>query len=583
MKKSNIRNLVYSFGGATIFVLFTLLIFYLVFLGKIYPGVRVGNIPLEGMRVPEAKALLEENITIPKEITLSYPEISSKISLSDLEFSFDSQKTAQKAYEFGRTTNPFLDIAQMVLILKNNINMPIVVTFNNEKFENQLAKISEEIHADISHPKAIFRNGQLIIERGSKGIEVAKDNLKELILSKLAYLDSSPIEIPVKITDPTLTDKQAKDFEQRLLGVLAKKIKLTIEDQEFAYRVDELLSLFNPYFPKADPYQNPEIDKLLEDLSPKVERETQNPTFVFLDGKVQEFAPAMPGITINKEEFKLKIKEALWKLEEEDAREISFEIPVNKTLPNIQTEDINNLGIKELIGKGSSRFRGSITSRIHNISLASSRLNGILIEPGQTLSFNKALGDVSKFTGYKEAYVIRDGKTVLGDGGGVCQVSTTLFRAALSAGLPITERMAHSYRVGYYEQDSPPGLDATVYDPTTDLKIKNDTPGHILIQTKVDTKLATLVFELYGTSDGRTREMTKPIITDQVPPPEDVYIDDPTLPPGQVKQIEYKAWGAKVKFDYTVKREGETIYKKTFYSNYHPWQTVYLRGVGPIQ
>jgi vancomycin resistance protein YoaR len=241
------------------------------------------------------------------------------------------------------------------------------------------------------------------------------------------------------------------------------------------------------------------------------------------------------------------------------------------------------LGINELIGRGSSTFRGSISGRIYNIGLASSKFDGVLVAPGDVVSFNNIVGDISSLTGYKTAYVIKDGRTVLGDGGGVCQVSTTLFRAALDAGLPIVERRAHSYRVGYYEQDSGPGLDATVYAPTTDLKFKNDTPAYILIQTIYNAKNYSLVFEIYGTDDGRISNITKPVITSSSPPPDDLYIDDPSLPAGTIKQIDYKAWGAKTQFDYKVERNDEVLIDKTFYSNYRPWQAVFLKGTGPAQ
>jgi len=269
-------------------------------------------------------------------------------------------------------------------------------------------------------------------------------------------------------------------------------------------------------------------------------------------------------------------------LETEENSNITFEIPYETKAPEIETGDVNNLGINELVGRGSSRYRGSISSRVYNLALAASRLNGILVAPGETLSFNNALGDVSFDTGYKEAYIIKDGKTVLGDGGGVCQVSTTLFRAVLDAGLPVMERRAHAYRVGYYEQDSTVGFDATVYSPTTDFKFKNDTPGHLLIQTYANTAASSLVFEIYGTSDGRIATTTKPIVTNVVPPPEDLYVDDPALPEGTIKQIDWKAWGAKSRFTYTVQKSGETIYEKIFYSNYKPWQSIFLRGTGPI-
>ena len=194
-----------------------------------------------------------------------------------------------------------------------------------------------------------------------------------------------------------------------------------------------------------------------------------------------------------------------------------------KVKPVLTTDKANTFGIKELIGSGTSLFKDSMDSRVYNINLASQRLNGILVAPNETFSFDKALGDISAFTGYKQAYVIANGRTVLGDGGGVCQVSTTFFRALLNAGLPIVERHAHAYRVGYYEEDSPPGLDATIYSPTVDLKFRNDTGNYILIQSVINLSQDRLTFFLYGKKDGRTVVMTNPVITSQTPPPPPLY------------------------------------------------------------
>jgi vancomycin resistance protein YoaR len=246
--------------------------------------------------------------------------------------------------------------------------------------------------------------------------------------------------------------------------------------------------------------------------------------------------------------------------------------------PKIATDQANNLGIKELIGTGTSLFQHSIQSRIYNITLAASRINGTLIAPNEIFSFDKALGDVSAFTGYQQAYIIQNGKTVLGDGGGVCQVSTTFFRALLQAGVPITERHAHAYRVGYYEQDGLVGLDATVYVPSVDLKFKNDTNNYILVQTQINSELQQLSIFLYGTSDGRSVALTQPIITNRVPPPPDLYQDDPTLPKGTIRQVDFKAEGARVSFTRTVTRDGKKIISENFISNYAPWQSIFLRG-----
>ena len=336
------------------------------------------------------------------------------------------------------------------------------------------------------------------------------------------------------------------------------------------------------FFSFTNGFDQEKIASWSANLASTINHPPENAAFQFVEGRVTEFRPAKEGKTLDQQKMIDIITQNLIKLESGEDK-ITVHLPIIVTPSAIQTADVNTLGIRQLVGKGVSYFRGSISSRIHNIQLASTKLNGILIPPGETFSFNKALGEVSQTTGFKEAYIIKEGRTILGDGGGVCQVSTTLFRAALDAGLPIIERQAHAYRVSYYEQNSPVGLDATVFDPTADLKFKNDTPAYILIQAKVDVKNKILTFELYGTTDGRVVSISKSRIWDQVPPPPDLYQDDPTLPTGQIKQIDWKAWGAKVSFDYKVERGGETLQNRTFYSNYRPWQAIYLRGIGAAQ
>jgi vancomycin resistance protein YoaR len=206
-------------------------------------------------------------------------------------------------------------------------------------------------------------------------------------------------------------------------------------------------------------------------------------------------------------------------------------------------------------------------------------LNGIIIKPGEVFSFDQAVGDISSLSGYKQAYVIENGKTVLGDGGGVCQVSTTLFRAALNAGLPIVERHQHAYRVGYYEEDSGPGIDAAIYSPTVDLKFKNDTGHALLIQTYLDFNAQRLTFALFGTKDAnRQVAITTPVVLSQTPAPPPLYQDDPTLPKGQIKQVDFSADGADVYFTRTVTENGKVSIYDKFASEYKPWQAVYLRG-----
>ncbi|MBI2309574.1 VanW family protein [Candidatus Collierbacteria bacterium] len=325
-------------------------------------------------------------------------------------------------------------------------------------------------------------------------------------------------------------------------------------------------------------YDTALLQDFIASTATKINIPVVEPKFKLAGDKVVEFQTGSPGKQVDEELLKGRILTAVFGGEDYQ----TVEIPVSIIEPSIPSGKMtaDNLGINSLLGRGISTYKGSIPGRQHNVALTATKIDGTLIPPGAIFSFNDTVGDISRETGFLEAYVIKEGRTVLGDGGGVCQDSTTLFRAVLAAGLPIVERRAHSYRVGYYEQNSPPGFDATVFSPTVDFKFKNDTPAYILIQAKADNQASTLIIELWGTNDGRIAKTTKPIIIDQIPPPEDIYQDDPTLPAGTVKQVDWKAWGAKVKFDYHVERNGETLIHQTFSSNYRPWQAVYLRGTG---
>ncbi len=318
---------------------------------------------------------------------------------------------------------------------------------------------------------------------------------------------------------------------------------------------------------------------LLNPLRESVAVEPIDARFAFEDGKVKEFRQSSEGKDIDLELLKKRISEKTLSLVRSTIpQKHVIPIPIKILKPKVATHEANDLGIKELVSKGTSLFVGSIPNRIYNITLAASRLNGILIKPGEVFSFNQAIGDISTFTGYKQAYVIQNGRTVLGDGGGVCQVSTTFFRAVLNAGLPVIERNPHAYRVSYYEQDQGPGLDAAIYVPSTDFKFKNDTEHHLLVQTIADTNAGSLTFELYGTRDNREVTISKPVITSVTSSPEPLYIDDPTLPKGEMKQIDYAVSGATVYFTREVKKEGKVIINDKFNSFYRPWQAVYLKG-----
>ena len=313
----------------------------------------------------------------------------------------------------------------------------------------------------------------------------------------------------------------------------------------------------------------------LTHIAEEIDIQPKNAEFTVQNSKIITFSLEQQGLKVNLTGLATSLSHAI---NENTGKAILIPIPTEVVPPDITASDINNLGLKELIGTGTSHFTGSIASRIYNINLSASRINNTLIPPNETFSFNATVGDISALNGYQQAYIIQNGQTVLGDGGGVCQVSTTLFRTALNSGLPIVERHAHAYRVRYYEQDSAPGFDATIYTPSIDFKFKNDTANYILIQTQIDLKNLILTFNLYGTKDGRTVNITQPVLWDYKPAPQNLYIDDPTLPVGQTKQIDFAATGIKSRFNYTVTKDSQLLTNQTFYSDFKPWQAKFLRG-----
>lgn len=558
------------------FVVF--LIFYnILFWGRIYPNVFVADIYLGKKTLVEAEKALTPKIPTPEKIVLTENGATFELDLKTLEFSYNIEKTTDRALNTVRTGNFIFDQWERFSLLFKRKNIGVWVNINKNLLNETLSIVADEVIDEPVYPKAVITEGEVVIESGKAGEKVDLSILQADVERALSYLDTNPVTIKKQVVDPTLSEKETKEFKERAEVLLEKELTLKFEDSEYVYGGENLFDLLRA----KGGYSTGNINEEILELADDINRDPQEPIFTFNSGRVEEFLPSRDGVKIKEDELRKTILKGLKELEKEEAN-LTYDIAVDRYPPETETKDVNDLGIKELIGRGSSRFSGSISSRIHNIGVSSSRFNGVLVEPGRVMSFNEILGDVSEFTGYKKAYVIKDGKTVLGDGGGVCQVSTTFFRAVLNAGLPIVERRAHSYRVGYYEQGSPVGFDATVYSPTTDLKIKNDTSAHILIQTIYNPRNATLAFEIYGTKDGRVASTTTPVVWDITPPPEDLYTDDPTLPAGEIEQIDYKAWGAKAKFTYTVLKDGETT-AKTFYSTYQPWQAKFLRGTGPAQ
>jgi vancomycin resistance protein YoaR len=245
-----------------------------------------------------------------------------------------------------------------------------------------------------------------------------------------------------------------------------------------------------------------------------------------------------------------------------------------------------SLGITGLVESYTSYFRGSSSARLQNIDAAAKQFYGLLIPPNTTFSMGAAIGDINLDNGYAEALIIYNGKTITGVGGGVCQVSTTLFRAAFYGGYPIVERHEHAYRVFYYEQTRTgtdpdlAGLDATVYFPLVDMRFTNDRPYWLLMETYFHPESSSLTWKFYSGDDGRSVDVQNLGLRNVVPAPEPRFEENQDLAPGTCKQVDWPGDGADITVTRSVSRAGTVLFTDSIRTHYQPWQAVYQYGPG---
>jgi vancomycin resistance protein YoaR len=249
------------------------------------------------------------------------------------------------------------------------------------------------------------------------------------------------------------------------------------------------------------------ISRYVSTLSEKVNRDSKNPTF----GESTEKTIAIldtgeNGLILDESAAVASIRDAI------EAEKKTVSLPVKIISPTIGSTDPAELGIRELVAEGTTNFRGSPKNRIFNINRALEQFQGVIIAPNAEFSFVKQLGDVDGEHGYLPELVIKDNKTEPEFGGGICQVSSTMFRTAINAGMKITARRNHAYPVSYYK---PYGMDATVYIPAPDFRFRNNTSNNILILSSVEG--TSLTFRFYGTKDGRQVEIDGPHILESNP------------------------------------------------------------------
>jgi vancomycin resistance protein YoaR len=541
--------------------------------GKFYPGLKIAKQNVGGLTREEASAKLVE-LTTSYQPKLGFNGYSWTAPKGAALYEMDS--SLNRVYRYGRRLNAG---DYLLLLVNHNTNFPLILAEGKtEKMEGLINEIAGVVEIPPVDPIILVEGNKVKVVNGTDGTVLDTDKLNKAIAGAYANLSDEGINIPTTTDKRQLSESALSTLQQRAEKLVSKTLVMTLDDERITLGQDELVSMLATN--GVDRVKTPSLVEYSNGLAQSLNKNPNDARFEFVGGKVKEFAPGKDGLEVSIQQTANSLQQGIEKLLESEDTSTTVEIKAVRTPPQVTTDKVNDLGIRERIGRGESYYAHSIPNRIYNVDLASTRLNSALMAPGEEVSFNKLVGEVSAATGYRAAYIISGGRTVLGDGGGLCQVSTTMFRAAMSAGLPILERWGHAYRVSYYELNSKPGVDATVIAPSKDFRFKNDTPGHILIQTINDPKKLFLVIEIYGTSDGRVATISEPKVWGVSPPLPTIYQDDPTLPTRTLKQVDWSAPGAKASFEYKVMRNGEMLQEKTFATSYRPWAAVYLRGTG---
>ena len=558
---------------AVIVLLLLVTLYHTYFARRIIPGVMVGKTNVGGMSYNRAKELLEsKEKNTGKVIKLKYNGYTYEIKADDISLEYDWDAAISRAFEVGRSGNFIIDNKDKIAGFLVPLYIPSFYELDNDSLSNNLLTIKGEVNKEAKNAQFVLNDKQLDISPSVEGNVLNDQELYNLVVNSFDNLDFSTKTLKTEKRSPDIYEKDLVPVKAQAEKVVFNTLTIKRDQKTWKLTPEQIIDLVTVNGDEGKPeldLNKARFEAYLESLGQEVSELPRGNVTQMEGDRVMGFEITKSGKELDAKKFTKEFKDALFNIKSE------VNIPMLEVSGN---SDPEKYGIISLIGEGNSKFTGSAKARIHNLSLAAERTNGILVPPGGIYSFNKSVGDISGKTGYDTAYVISGGRTVLGEGGGVCQTSTTLFRAVLNAGLPIISRYPHAYRVYYYELDSPPGIDATIFQPSVDFQFKNDTPNYILVQSQTNVEDNSLTFKIYGTPDGRKVEISKPVVSNVTPPPEALYQDDPNLPKGTTKQVDFAAWGANVYFTREVKRDGEILYKDTFSSRFQPWRAVYLRG-----
>ncbi len=586
--RANAKNALIVFLLAFVVLVAAFIAYYIEFDQKVLPKSFIVSQDISGLSKQDLSSSLAQIFETNKQnkIILKFEDKTWDMTLESASWKAHGDQ-ADEVFAVGHQGRWYKNIWPLVRRIFSRQNFALKYEFDEKKIEDWVSSINGEIGTPKKEANLQIKNGALQVIEPEAGKTIDLEKLTSVIEDTFALKNKDAITLELTDDNAIISHSEAEALSDRAKELTSEGVTLVAPEGEIKLSPSELglmiklkktvqskKGLFGTKSEYSEAYvsfNEDEIREVLDDEADRVNIDAVDAKFTITDGKVSILQASSDGKVVKTDDA---VKQIVAALEAGEQKKIELPTEVKKaTISADDVSDIEKYAIKELIGTATTSFSGSPSNRIQNIKTGVGFISGTLVKPDEEFSTISHLGAIDGSSGYLQELVIKDNQTIPEFGGGLCQVSTTLFRSVMNAGMEVTERHNHSYRVSYYEP--PVGMDATIYSPKPDFKFKNDYSGYILIQGRVEGTKIT--FDIYGTKDGRSVEITDPYVYDITEPPADIYIDDPGLAAGEVKRIDRAHAGAKAVFYYRVTKDGKTNEQK-FLSSYVAWPAKYLRG-----
>lgn len=557
---------------------------------RMLPRVWIGSLPVGGMTRDDAAATVQRALDgfTANGIQLDIEGTQEVVNPGAFAFDVNLGEAVDTAFRIGHEGSWFTKFWQRITapLARRTVEVPVRMDVN--ALRAQLLDVADATNVgrrDIRLQVA-GTNVKLLTDT-QPGKTIDQTEAFDKVTASLRSLVNIPIPLRLHDDMPRANPATAPAAVQDAKKLIARSLLLQYEDLQFYISRDKIgswiISEYDGDQLKAG-LDRETISEYVTTVAKTLNVAPQPPQITTEGGRVVGFVPMKVGRSVEENVLVQSIIDTIMARAGTDRKGDTIVVPLKSTKMALTGLD-DAAGITELVGKATTPFTGSPRNRISNIKNGVKFLSGTVVQPGEEFSTLGTLGVIDNTTGYLPELVIKGDRTIPEFGGGLCQVSTTLFRAVLNAGLPVTARRNHSYRVSYYEKDGNgviigPGLDATIYEPDVDFRFKNDMQQPVLIIGYVIGDKIT--FELYGTKDGRTSEIIGPKKLSETSPGDPIYIETTDLAPGVIKQVETPHPGGSAIATYNVMYPDGTKKTTEFRSWYRRWPAQYLKGVSAL-